>query len=354
MFEALFQTFEEPESGVALTRAAVGLSRGTGAAEADRIRGSPRRSAAKRICRAFGRAAGLADRLHRIGRPGDRADAGGRGVRRRPLYAAGGKAGRYQGLEHRAAGRSAARKAGWRSISPPATASDLIRGCTLPRQPNGWLRPAPRPARNWSRSTPTRLIRCGPSARRRRLARSPFTARNFPAKRKPTSSGGSGWRSQDSAPTRWCCRIRTRWRGPSTSAAPTSRIRRCRCPMRWCRRTAGPPCSSITASSPTAPATISNASADVAEPDALTPNLTELARGGASIALDSATAADALEPADHRPPAASRCAAAIPSACSRPSRTRPRSKAPGPRTGATRWRWRGSWPGSTAKPPPAR
>jgi Xaa-Pro aminopeptidase len=35
-------------------------------------------------------------------------------------------------------------------------------------------------------------------------------------------------------------------------------------------------------------------SADVAEPDALTPKLTELARSGASIALDSATAADAL------------------------------------------------------------
>src|SRR6202012_4453378 len=34
--------------------------------------------------------------------------------------------------------------------------------------------------------------------------------------------------------------------------------------------------------------------ADVAEPDALTPKLTELARSGASIALDSATAADAL------------------------------------------------------------
>ena len=34
--------------------------------------------------------------------------------------------------------------------------------------------------------------------------------------------------------------------------------------------------------------------ADVAEPGALTPKLTELARGGAAIALDSATAADAL------------------------------------------------------------
>jgi Xaa-Pro aminopeptidase len=35
-------------------------------------------------------------------------------------------------------------------------------------------------------------------------------------------------------------------------------------------------------------------SADVREPDALAPKLTELARGGASIGLDSATAADAL------------------------------------------------------------
>ena len=35
-------------------------------------------------------------------------------------------------------------------------------------------------------------------------------------------------------------------------------------------------------------------SADVREPDALTPTLTELAQGGAAIALDSATAADAL------------------------------------------------------------
>src|ERR1700682_3421718 len=34
--------------------------------------------------------------------------------------------------------------------------------------------------------------------------------------------------------------------------------------------------------------------ADVEQPDALTPKLTELARSGASIALDSATAADAL------------------------------------------------------------
>ena len=89
-------------------------------------------------------------------------------------------------------------------------------------------------------------------------ARSRFTARNFPAKPKPKSSGGSASRSQNSASMRWCCRIRTRWPGPSTSAAPTSRIRRCRCPMRWCRKKAGRRFSSITANFPTARATISN------------------------------------------------------------------------------------------------
>ncbi len=52
-------------------------------------------------------------------------------------------------------------------------------------------------------------------------------------------------------------------------------------------------------------------SADVAEPDALTPSLTELAQRGASIALDNATAADALSRLIGAP-AASRCAATIP------------------------------------------
>src|ERR1700760_1526244 len=60
------------------------------------------------------------------------------------------------------------------------------------------------------------------------------------------------------ARTRGCCPTAMRWPGPSTSAAPMSRIRRCRCPTRWCLGRAGRPCSSITASSPTAPATISS------------------------------------------------------------------------------------------------
>ena len=175
----------------------------------------------------------------------------GRRFRRRPLYAAGRQAGRPQGLAYRAAGRSAAGTLAGQASCRPATASVLTRGCTLLRQPSGWPPPAPRPARNWSRSTATRWIRCGPSARLRRSAPSPFTARNFPARSKPRSSSGSGSRSASSASMRWCCRTATRWPGPSTSAAPTSRTRRCRCPTRWCRRTAAPPSSSITASSRT-------------------------------------------------------------------------------------------------------
>ena len=60
-------------------------------------------------------------------------------------------------------------------------------GCTLRRQPSGWRRPAPRPVPNWSRSTPTRLMPYGPSAPPRRSARSLFTARSFPARSKPRS-----------------------------------------------------------------------------------------------------------------------------------------------------------------------
>src|ERR1700754_4477071 len=55
-------------------RAAGRFPRGTGAPETDRIRDSPRGSATKRICRAVRGAAGVADRLYRLG------PEGGRGV----------------------------------------------------------------------------------------------------------------------------------------------------------------------------------------------------------------------------------------------------------------------------------
>ena len=77
---------------------------------------------------------------------------------------------------------------------------------------------------------------------------------------------------------RWCCRTATRWPGPSTSAAPTSRTRRCRCPTRWCRKTAGPIVFIDNRKLSNSVRDHLERSADVEEPAALTPVLTELAQ----------------------------------------------------------------------------
>ena len=58
-------------------------------------------------------------------------------------------------------------------------------------------------------------------------------------------------------------------------------------------------------------------SADVEEPDALTPKLTELAQARRRDRARQRHRRRCAEPPDQRPPAASRCAATIPSACSR-------------------------------------
>ena len=354
MFEAYFQTFDEPDSGVALTARLSAVSRGAGAAQADRIRGSPRRSAAKRICPAVRRAAGLADRLYRFGRTGDRADQRGRCVRRRPLYAAGGQAGRWQGLGGRAPGRSAAGKLA--GETPDARRPPRVRsvaaylggrrtaGCGLRQGRRGTGRGRDQPA--WMR-----LDRAPAAAARRR---SRFTAPDLPAKPRPTSSARIRQEIEDSASTRWCCRIRMRWPGPSTSAAPTSRIRRCRCPMRWCRRTAGRPCSSITASSRTASRDHLEQSADVREPDALTPKLTALARSRRFDRARQRHRRRRAEPPDRqrRRQAGARQRSGQPAEGGQ-ERDRDRGHAQ-PRIGATRWRWRGFSPGSTARRPRAR
>ena len=64
--------------------------------------------------------------------------------------------------------------------------------------------------------------------------------------------------------------------------------------MRWCRKPAGPPLFIDARKLSNSVRDHLEQTADVAEPGALTPKLTELARSGASIALDNATAADAL------------------------------------------------------------
>ena len=68
------------------------------------------------------------------------------------------------------------------------------------------------------------------AARRGRAARSALRRRD----RRPRSSRASAPRSASCAPTRWWSPIRTRSPGPSTSAAPTSRTRRCRSPSPSC------------------------------------------------------------------------------------------------------------------------
>src|ERR1700754_2297774 len=108
MFEAHFQTFEEPEGGVALTARLAAFRE-----ELARRKLSgfviPRADQQQNeyVAPSEERLAGL-DRVTRIGRKGGGAGKRGRGFRRRPLHPAGGKTGRRQGLGRRAAGRSAA------------------------------------------------------------------------------------------------------------------------------------------------------------------------------------------------------------------------------------------------------
>ena len=195
-------------------------------------------------------------------------------VRRRPLYAAGRQAGRRQGLARRAAGRSAAGtlagqhlKAGDRLGFDPwlhtsAAAERLAAACARAGAELIAVDSNPLDSVWTERPAPP----LGPVSVHGPQFSGESEAEKLKRIRLEIASSGS---------RRWCCRIRTRWPGPSTSAAPTSRIRRCLCPMRWCRRTAGPRSSSIIASSPTAPRDHLEQSAEVREPDALAPALTD-------------------------------------------------------------------------------
>ena len=69
-------------------------ARGTGSARSRRVRRAALRRASGRIRAGLRPAPRLADRLHRLGRHGDRAQGSRRVVRRRPLHVAGRRAGR--------------------------------------------------------------------------------------------------------------------------------------------------------------------------------------------------------------------------------------------------------------------
>ena len=183
----------------------------------------------------------------------------GRGVRRRPLYAAGRQSRSMQGLEQSSRWSTRPRKAGWRSISAA--------GDRLGFDP--WLHTSAAAERLAAvcAKAGAELIAVDSNPLDLGVDRAPAPPLAPVAIHGPQFSGRSGSRQAQAHPAR-DRKARRRCAGAvgfarggldlQHPAAPTSRIRRCRCPMRWCRRTAAPPYSSITASCRTAPATISN------------------------------------------------------------------------------------------------
>ena len=99
---------------------------------------------------------------------------------------------------------------------------------------------------------------------------------------------------QACAPTRWWSPIRTPWPGPSTSAARTSPIRRCRSPSPSCRKRDGRRSTSTARSSPTRCATSSKRRPRCASPRAFIGDLKALGGAHRTVRLDQATGADAL------------------------------------------------------------
>ena len=118
MFEAHFQTFEEPETGVALSARLSAFREELAKRNLSGFVVPRADQQQNEYVAAFRGAAGLAHRLYRLRRHGHRARPRGRGVRRRPLYAASRQAGRHQGLERRSHWSTRRRRPGWRSISP--------------------------------------------------------------------------------------------------------------------------------------------------------------------------------------------------------------------------------------------
>ena len=229
---AASRRFDETADRDAGTAAAEAAARRAGAARARRLRRAALGRAPERIRAALGRAPRLADRLHRLGRHRDRADGPRRGLRRRPLHAAG-RASR----SIRAVVRGRARS----STTPPADwlARHLPAGDRLGYDP--WLHAATRGELSEGRRgrggatlvagrATTRSTRSGPTARRRRRA-GRAASTSSPARAPRTSSRGSRAELADEqADAAVLTDAARRSPGSSTSAAATSRTRRCRSP----------------------------------------------------------------------------------------------------------------------------
>ena len=182
MFEAQFQSFEDrSDRGESAPRVG-GAARGTGAPRPRRLHRAARRPLPERIRAAERRAARLAHRFHRLGRPRHRARRSRRAVRRRPLSGAGARGSRQRDFFDRASGRAIRRRPGSKPICAPARSSAIRRGCTPSTAPSGSARPAPRPARASLRSTTIRSTPSGPTGRSRRSAPWCCTICAMPAK----------------------------------------------------------------------------------------------------------------------------------------------------------------------------
>ena len=294
MFEARFQTFDDDNQRAAIPARIAALRAELDAARTRRLRHPARRPAAERICAAVRRAAGLADRLHRLGRRRHRADASA------------------PRCSSTAATRVQAAKQVDTSlftiehlVDPPPEnwleqnlqgrrRSATIRGCTPPTAPSGCSAPAPTRRRDAGRGR-RQSARCG-------VDRPPAPPLGAVTLHDLHFSGESGSRQarriqaetrQACAPTRWWCRTRTPSPGPSTSAAPTSRIRRCRLPLRSCRAKGRPALFIDGAKLDNSVRHALEEIADAAEPDDLVRDLAATGKGKA-VRLDSASAADAL------------------------------------------------------------
>ena len=310
MFEAHFQTFEEPEAGVALRRGWPRCVKNSPAA-ARRLRRSARRPASERIRARLRGAAGLADRLHRLGRDGGRAAARGRAVRRRPLHAAGGASRSTHGCSRSSRWSIRRRRAGSSRTCQPATASATTRGCTPPTAPSGSPTPAPRPARRSCRSSAIRSTRSGPTGRRRRSGRSCCTICDSPAKPRPSKLDADPRRDRQ-APRRRAGGLRPARRGLDLQH-PRLRRRAHAAAARLRDRAEGGPADALhrRAQALQRGARQSRSSRRRARARrAVADARRRSAQARRTVRLDQATAADALA-ASSRAPAARRCAASI-------------------------------------------
>ena len=191
-----------------------------------RLRRAARRRAPGRIRAAPLAAAGLADRLHRLGRPGDRAGRQGGDLRRRPLHAAGARAGRHRRLRAAPDPGGIAGRPGSPRTCRRAASSASIPGCRRSTATTASRAPRSAPAAASCRSTPTRSTRCGRDRPAPPLAPVLPQPVEFAGETSEQARRASPTSSPPRAPT-WRCSPRPiRSPGCSTSAAATCRARR--------------------------------------------------------------------------------------------------------------------------------